>query len=388
MKINRNGLKAAILTMSFLQMATNAVSSILAEIAASFPDASTSSVQYLMTFPNLLVVVMSIVTARLTVIISKRKLAATGLLLGAAAGLLSFLFHSNIILLYIWAGMLGIGIGLVIPVANGLIAAYFEGGEKDALLGLQTSSANVGSMLMTFFGGLLALLGWHYTYFVYLLAVPGLICVLLFVPEDKKREEQTKEGAGSSAKIPAFAIPYFIFAILFMLLFYVGPTNVAMLVQERGTGSSVTAGTAATVLLLGGAIVGLVFGKIAAKIGKLTISAGFLMMVIGYLGAYFIPTVPALMVSSFLIGTSNTLVLPQCMGSVVTENKEQSTLLMAITLACANLGTFFAPALTAASALATGSTTAASRFLFTGVASAVLMVITAVFATRQNRRLN
>lgn len=54
MKQNRknNGIKAAILTMSFIQMATNAVSSVLADIAAEFPAASVSAVQYLMTFPR------------------------------------------------------------------------------------------------------------------------------------------------------------------------------------------------------------------------------------------------------------------------------------------------------------------------------------------------
>ena len=58
---SKRGMIAAILTISFLQMATNAVASILASIAATFPDASVSAVQYLMTFPNLLVVAVSMV---------------------------------------------------------------------------------------------------------------------------------------------------------------------------------------------------------------------------------------------------------------------------------------------------------------------------------------
>ena len=62
---NINGIKAAILTMSFLQMATNAIASVLADISLAFPNASATTVQYLMTFPNLLVVVMSVVAARM-----------------------------------------------------------------------------------------------------------------------------------------------------------------------------------------------------------------------------------------------------------------------------------------------------------------------------------
>ena len=121
-KLNKTGLKAAILTMSFLQMATNAISAILADIALEFPETSTVAVQYLMTFPNLLVVVMSIVTARLSVRVPKKLLAMVGLCASLSAGIGSFLFHGSIALLYFWAGVLGIGIGLVVPVAASLIA--------------------------------------------------------------------------------------------------------------------------------------------------------------------------------------------------------------------------------------------------------------------------
>ena len=382
-KINYKGLKAAILLMSFLQMATNAVSSILSQIAAAFPSASTSSVQYLMTFPNLLVVVMSVVTAKLTVNFSKRSLALLGSALGTAAGLCSFLLHGSLVLLFIWAGMLGVGIGLVIPIANSLIADYFEGNEKDSLLGLQTSAANVGSMLMTFFGGYLALLGWHFTYIVYFLAIPGLVCILLFVPRtnaasaEPKTEGEASAKNGSTKGFPRRVYLYFVIGLIYMLCFYVGPTNLAMLVEERSIGNSVTAGTAATILLLGGAIMGVLFGKVAAKIGKMTIPLGFGMMVLGFLMIYFIPGVPVLYIGSFLIGTSNTLVLPQCMGSVATPDKQQTTLTMALCLAMANLGTFLAPAVTGISAAVMGSSLPSSRFFFIGCCSAVLVILTA-----------
>lgn len=129
-KINLNGLKIAVLTMSFIQMATNACASILADIAAQFPQASISAVQYLMTFPNLIVVIISFCIARINIYFSKRLLAALGLLLSCMAGILSFLFHGSLILLYVWAGLLGTGIGLVIPIATSLISDYFRGRQK------------------------------------------------------------------------------------------------------------------------------------------------------------------------------------------------------------------------------------------------------------------
>lgn len=393
MRENRNsiGLKASILAMSFLQMATNAVASILADIAAQFPDASVSAVQYLMTFPNLLVVAVSMLAAWLSARFPKRNLAAAGLLLGAFSGICSFLFHGSLPLLYVWAGMLGTGTGLTVPVAMSLISDYFDGKEKDTMLGYQTTAANVGSMLMTFFGGMLASLGWNYNYLVYLLALPGFILTCLFVPGTNVSERAPEpdggkargaDGAGKKGtriRIPGYTWFYFATAAVFMLLFYMGPTNLSLLVEERGTGTAMTAGTAATLLLFGGSVMGLFFGKLAARLGRYTIVCGYVMLFFGYLLIYGTREIPFLYLGSFLVGTSNTLVLPQCMGQMVTEDKRQSTFLMSAGLAVANLGTFLAPVLTNLAALVMGTRLAGDRFLFTGILAAVLAAVSAVY---------
>ena len=378
-KHNKTGLKAAILTMSFLQMATNAIAAILADISAEFPEVSTVTVQYLMTFPNLLVVVMSIVTARLSVRVPKKLLAMAGLCASLFAGIGSFLLHGSIVLLYCWAGVLGIGIGLVVPIAASLIADYFDGGEKDALLGYQTAAANVGSMLMTFFGGMLAVTGWHYNYLVYLLALPGIVFTMLFVPErNAAMQEPSKNTEKTGIRIPRATRFYFVIAAVFMLLFYMGPTNLAMFVEERGIGNTMTAGTAATILLLGGTVMGLIFGKAASRMGKYTITLGFVMLAAGFFILYTAKGLLVLYIGSFFVGTSNTLVLPQCMGSVVTQDKEQSTFLMSAVFAIANLGTFLAPALTGVSAVVMGNDMASSRFLFTGGTAVVCLVLSII----------
>lgn len=390
---NVRGLKAAILAMSFLQMATNAIASILADIATAFPGVSTTTVQYLMTFPNLLVVVVSIFVATLSKRYAKRNIAVIGLLLGSFSGVLSFLFHGSVGLLYIWAGMLGVGIGLVVPIATSLISDYFAGNMKDAMLGYQTSAANVGSMLMTFLGGILAALGWQFNYLVYLLAIPGLVLTIWFVPKKNVSEKEIDrsdtvicENTGKMAKkIPGYAWPYIVIAAVFMMLFYMGPTNLALFVEERAIGTAMTAGTAATLLLLGGSVMGLLFGVIAGKIGKYTLPLGFAMLLVGYVLLYVTREIGCLYIGSFLVGTSNTLVLPQCMGQVVSVDKEQSTFLMSLVFAIANLGTFFAPMLTGIAQLVMKSDLAADRFLFAGIFAGVLASIVGIWVKLEKR---
>lgn len=383
-KHQMKGLKAAILTMSFIQMATNAIASVLANISMEFPGVSATAIQYLMTFPNLIVVVMSMITARLSIIISKKKLAVFGLFLGTMSGILSFLFHGSLVLLFVWAGLLGCGIGLVVPVATSLISDYFAGGEKDTLLGYQTSFANIGSMLMTFIGGMLAVFGWYYNYLVYLLAVPGLLLSILFIPEDNV--QQPEESREQKIKIPRTLWFYYVVAAVFMLLFYMGPTNLAMLVTERQIGNTVTAGTAATILLLGGTVMGFLFGSVSRKIGKNTIPAGFFMLTAGYVIIYNAVFPVVLYVGSFIVGIGNTLALPQCMGSVVTNDKTQSTFLMSAVFAVANLGTFLAPMLTVASKIVMKNDLAGSRFLFTASVSLLAALVCLIYVNKRTKK--
>lgn len=386
-KKSNTGLKAAILTMSFIQMATNAVASILANIAAEFPETSVTTVQYLMTFPNLMIVAVSVIAAGLAERISKRTLAATGLFLAAASGVLSFAVHGSIVILYVWAGMLGIGVGLVVPMANSLISDYFQENERDAMLGYQTGAANAGSMIMTYVGGILATIAWQFDYLVYLLAIPGLILTLMFVPKQNVVTQEQVATEKKKFRIEAHEVLVCVVAAVYMLMFYLGPTNIALYFSEKQIGNTMTAGTASSLLLLGGVVMGFFFGKLAEKIGKHTITLGFMALFIGYTLIYIKGQLVPTYIGCVFVGMSNPLVMPQCMGSVVSEDKQRTTVMMSVVFAIANLGTFLAPAITTISRIVMHAETAASRFAFAGIVAGILMCVSFVWIQMSNRKM-
>lgn len=386
-KKSNTGLKAAILTMSFIQMATNAVASILANIAAEFPETSVTTVQYLMTFPNLMIVAVSVIAAGLAERIFKRTLAATGLFLAAASGVLSFAVHGSIVILYVWAGMLGIGVGLVVPMANSLISDYFQENERDAMLGYQTGAANAGSMIMTYVGGILATIAWQFDYLVYLLAIPGLILTLMFVPKQNVVTQNQVATEKKKFKIEAHEVLFCVVAAVYMLMFYLGPTNIALYFSEKQIGNTMTAGTASSLLLLGGVVMGFFFGKLAEKIGKHTITLGFMALFIGYTLIYIKGQLVPTYIGCVFVGMSNPLVMPQCMGSVVSEDKQRTTVMMSVVFAIANLGTFLAPAITTISRIVMHAETAASRFAFAGIVTGILACVSFVWIQMSNRKM-
>ena len=120
---------------------------------------------------------------------------------------------------------------------------------------------------------------------------------------------------------------------------------------------------------------GFFYGKIVKYIGKQTISLGCLVLFAGYMLIYSSSGLLTIDLGCFLIGMSNPLVLPQCMGSVVGEDKQRSTVMMSVVFAAANLGTFFAPTVTTIARVVMGTDTAAGRFLFAGIVSGCLAII-------------
>ena len=118
--------KASILTMSFVQMGANGISPILSQIGEAFPHASATRIQFLMTFPTIFSLFFTMISAFLSDVIPKKKLAVAGLATVGAGGVLAFLFHGSLGILFLWAAVIGIGIGMVSPMAPALINESFK----------------------------------------------------------------------------------------------------------------------------------------------------------------------------------------------------------------------------------------------------------------------
>lgn len=362
-------LKAAILTMSFVQMGTNGIAPILAQIAGAFPQASASSIQFLMTFPSIFCVIFTVLAALMAEKLPKRTLALAGLTIVSAAGVLACLFHGSLTILFVWAALLGIGIGMVAPIAPSLISELFEGRERSVLMGQQNSAANVGSMLMTFLGGFLAAAGWWCGYLVYLLALPGLLLTAKAVPA--RQAPRAAAAAQSAEKAKMHLWREMAIAFVFLMLFSSGPANLAMLVTERGIGGAALAGVMSTLFLLGGTVCGLFYGAIAARIGEKTIPLGAGLLAAGFLLVGTAGSAVWMAAGCLLAGASISMVMPACMMGA-SRQKGRETLAGALVLGSSNIGVFVMPLLTSATALVTGSSATAPRFLAAALIAVLL----------------
>lgn len=380
MKNRPAALAATIFALSMVQMGANGIAPILAPLAEAFPKAGAAGVQFLMTFPSLAAIPASLAAGRLVRRVPRRTLAALGCALVAAGGLLAAAFHARLGLLFAFAALLGAGIGLAVPMAISLVSDGFDAAHRPAVMGLQSCGVNLGAMLMTFAGGLLAQRHWSCNYLVYLLALPGLVLSLLYMPGGTAEEQaQPAPASGRTAArrrlLPCAA------AFSATLLFNLLPANLSMYLTEQGFGGSAESGAAATLLLLAGAAAGACYGRLARRLGSRTAALGYAALAAGLGICLAARGLPAVYAGCLAGGATLSLVMPQATLHAAVGTPADAAMGSAVLMACCNLGGFLTPVLTDAARVLTGSSSVRGRLALGAVLAAVCAVC-ALFAAR------
>ena len=182
MRNNKVLWRITLMCTASLQMAAIGMSPMLSSMAKAFPEASTQTIQFVMTLPALVVAVMGFVFAFLSDRVPNNILAGIGGLLGVAAGIGACFWHPSIGILCFWSVIIGAANGLTGNGQSTLVNKLFTKNEKPGVLGFQTAAASLAAMLMTFLGGILVDVQWNFGYLVYLIALPGMIGCFLFLP--------------------------------------------------------------------------------------------------------------------------------------------------------------------------------------------------------------
>lgn len=223
---------ATILSMSLLTvMAGAAIAPALGIIKAHFSEASAMTVQLIVSMPALLIIVTSLLFLPISRVLRTRTIATTGLLLYVIAGAGCF-FMNDIYLLLTMRALLGVSVGLIMPLSTGLLAYYFPPEEQARLMGLSAAMNQMGGVVATLLAGLLATIEWNYAFLVYLLGMIALVMVWIWLP-DEQLGSANKRGVPFQPRQLLKFHPSVIGMLLLMTIFFIFPTNFAILASQR-----------------------------------------------------------------------------------------------------------------------------------------------------------
>ena len=333
---------ATILSMSLLTvMAGAAIAPALGIIKAHFSEANDLLVQLIVSMPALLIIVTNLFFLAISRRLRTRAIATTGLLLYVMAGAGCF-FVDDIYVLLVMRALLGISVGLIMPLSTGLLAYYFPPEEQARLMGLSAAMNQMGGVVATLLAELLATIEWNYAFLVYLMGLIAVVMVWLWLP-DEQLGSANKRGIPFQPRQLLKFHPSVIGMLLLMMIFFIFPTNFAIIAHQQTTLST----EVITIIMVGldvvAFFVGLVFGSLMYTFRQPIKYFAPLFFLLGYV-AYLIPSVATILLGSVFIGIANGVGVPYLNTiASIKGGRNSATTVMPLLSAALYLGQFLSP---------------------------------------------
>ncbi len=301
-----DGKAAAILSIGLITiLAGMAVSPALAGMKTAFPELDDSTIQLVLTVPALCVVPGCLICDALVSRFGSRTTLIMGLVLylvgGVSAGVMP-----DFTLMILMRAVLGIGIGILTPLAQILISENYTGDVRDRLVGIPASASFLTGFLSAFIVGNIAAIDWRLTFLVYLVGVPELLLVLRYLPDRERPADRTPEGPWDFRNRGAWTL---VLTMLFVnIAFYTFSTSIALFMKSEGIGDDATSGYVVSLFMLAGFISGLLSARMRSRIGRLTVPVALGLMAFGFGIMSVSHGIPELMVAGILIGWGDLMV--------------------------------------------------------------------------------
>jgi len=258
MKTTSKQIKTTILSVSLLTvMAGAAVAPALGVIKEHFSTSPDILVKLIISIPALFIIITNLVFKYLCRFMRTKTIAVIGLIIYIVAGTCA-LFANNIWILLAFRAVLGVSVGLLMPLSTGLLAFYYPPEQQSELMGEAAAMNQLGGVVATLLAGLLATVSWRLSFLVYLFGLFSIILVLLHLPNDKLLSKNAHMPVKALLKFHPSVIGMF----LVMMIFFVFPSNYAIIATKQGIFSD----KAITIIMVAYDVVaffvGLMFGTI------------------------------------------------------------------------------------------------------------------------------
>ncbi len=289
--VNKKKLKVSILSLSLLTvMAGAAMAPALGVISEYFSDEKTLFVQMIISMPAVFIFLTSFVFPKLAAKFRARTLLMIGLAFYTIGGCVAGVFNSIWIVLLMRA-LVGVGVGIIMPLSTGLLAFYFSPQEQEGLMGWSSAMNNMGGVIATLISGALATVSWRISFLVYLMGLISIVLCGAFMPNDKIQSDEADERRGSAE--PERVIPstgqvfrsnyvYIIAMFLEMSTFFIYPANFAMVTVRAGVIPENLTAIIMAIMDLVAFFGGMLFVKVKAAAGGSTKFVAPILFVVGY----------------------------------------------------------------------------------------------------------
>lgn len=375
----KNALKWTLLAIALTNMPSLALSPATEQIRQFF-NVELAAVQTAMSSTNIVQIGVALLMMYLINkgAITKKLAVVLGQSLFVVIVVFVLLFHNGMWTVWVLSCLIGCACGCFVTNAFGIMFDCFSDEERQGFAGLQTSSINLGGILMSLAGGLLAGLFWYGGYLVFSVGIVMAIIGILNIPAYKTPK---KKLDGKRAPIKGQVFFYAVAQLLFMMSYVTVGQNLSSHLRSGGFENfSFVAGICTSVQMAGGVCSGLFFSKLSKKLGDNIMVLSMCLLFAGLLLLSFVQSSIVLaLIAVFLCGSSLSMFNPWCTYgvSVYSDPTNSAVTSVIISAIAPSAGGFLSPVVftNVTNAMQAGSTAFRYRF----VAIFVIIIAAALF---------
>ena len=304
------------LTVNLPGLAISPVLGKLKEVFHSTP----LEVQLLNVLPNLLTIPFILGAGKICTPKNQLTVLTIGLLIFTATGV-AYFFAKSMIILIVLSCILGVGIGLVIPLAASLISQNFSGKPRGTMLGVKSGLSNLSLIIATLFVGWVASKNWHYAFIAYFIPVIPLVMVPFiknkFINQQRPApkilsssdpgESQNFHFQGKTAKDMMWFALIIYFVVTYGALVFSYYLPFTMDAYGMSTGE---VGVATSMFYLAATLAGFGLSKVIKATGVWTFQLGSILITLSLFGVGFIHTYASYIIGVFLLGLGYGVIQP------------------------------------------------------------------------------
>lgn len=338
-------LKLALVVSGMAAMIDLAIYPAADAIYTVFAEENIALVNFIITGPSLMIVIGSILCGFVTQKIGKKQILSIAYLFFCISAIFGGTFD-NVYYMIVMRTIAGLSAGFISICSAGLIVELFVDEQiMSRIMGTYTGMMSLFGAIMSLAAGYVAVIDWHLVFMIYLIAVPILILIILFVPKTKPENTQEEITQESEEKVQ-WIRPLSLAGAAFVLnaAYAVVLTMIAVFLAEQGIGDAATAGTMGMLGTLGSMIACFLFSKTYMVLKRRTPIIFSLVMALGFIILANTVSVTGVSIAVFCMGAMYGMGYSYYLmyaSMVVPQSK--SSLSISITNAAVYLGLFFGP---------------------------------------------
>ncbi len=239
----------------------------------------------LLSIPALFIILAAPLVGWLSDNVGRKGLLNSSLLIFGFSGASGY-FADSFFFMFMGRAILGLSIAGIKTATVAMVGDYYEGPERNKVIGWQGSAMKIGGVVFMLLGGFLANFNWQVPFLGYMLAFiilpSGLIALSESLPS--ARAGQAREAGESLSDVPFWPSAYvFVSAFLASGLFFITPVQLPFYLSNSFTASPFEMGAAIAVGNTVGALISLVYYRFKRRMNFVAIYAFiYLAMAVGY----------------------------------------------------------------------------------------------------------